>query len=123
MNELVAKFPDATKIEMNALIPAEDVGEGPWKLYIYDRTGFHGGGQWFRVGKAKYPAEEISFARAKQYCDAAVGRGLEVRICDGMDFLVFHAVNGQVRHGSTFWNEAAPDPAAGKVADRLKGRK
>lgn len=113
---------DIHRIEMNELIPAENVGEGPWALYIYDASGYHDGKRWFRVGKAKYPAEEISFARAKQYCDAAVGRGLEVRICDGMDFLVFHAVNGIVKHGSTFWNETAPDPAASRVADRLMGR-
>lgn len=101
---------DIHRIEMNTLIPAEVVGEGPWKLYVYNEHGFHEGANWFRVGKAKYPAEEISFARAKQFCDVAVGKGLEVRICDGMDFLVFPAVNGQIRHGSTFWLEANPDP-------------
>lgn len=111
------------RIEMNELLPTEDVGEGPWKLYIYNEQGFHEGANWFRVGKAKYPAEEISFARAKQFCDVAVGKGLEVRICDGMDFLIFHAVNGQVRHGGTFWNEAKPNPAMSKVADRLKGKR
>lgn len=123
MDELRAKFPGATRIEMNQLIPAEDVGKGPWKLYIYRPDGYHEGAQWFRVGKAKYPAEEISFARAKQFTEAAVGKGLEVRICDGMDYLVFHSERGQVILGSTFWNEANPDPAAVAVADRLKGRK
>lgn len=122
-NDWEDQFPGATKIEMNSLIPAEDVGKGPWKLYIYRPDGFHEGGMWFRTGKAKYPAEEISFARAKQFCESAVGKGLEVRICDGMDHLVFHSERGQVTLGSTFWNEANPDPAAVKVADRLKGRK
>ncbi len=123
MDILRAKFPQAEVIEMNVLVPAENVGSGPWRLYIFNDEGFHEGGQWFRLGKAKYPAEEISFARAKQYCEAAVGRGLEVRICDGMDHLVYHYKRGQETLGGTFWNEANPDPAAVKVADRLKGRK
>lgn len=111
------------RIELNSLIPTEDVAKGPWALYIYDATGYHDGKRWFRVGKAKYPAEEISFARAKQYAEIAVGKGLEVRVCDGMDHLVFHSERGKILHGGTFWNEANPDPAAKVVADRLKGKK
>lgn len=123
MHDLRAKFPNAEVIEMNQLLRTEDVDKGPWKIYIFDQSGYHHGGQWFRIGKLKYPNEEISFARAKQFCESAVGKGLEVRICDGMDWLVFHSVNGKVIHGSTFWNEASPDPAAVAVADRLKGKK
>jgi hypothetical protein len=109
-------------IELNDLIRAEDVGKGPWKVYIFNDQGFHEGGLWFRAGAAKYPAEEISFSRAKQFADVAVGKGFEVRICDGMDHLVFHSENGKIVHGNTFWNEAKPDPAAVAVADRLKGK-
>lgn len=123
MADLIAKFPQAEVIEMNELVRTEDVGKGPWRLYIYRPDGYHEGGQWFRLGKLKYPAEEISFDRANQYAEKAVGKGLEVRICDGGDHLVFHSVRGQVLHGGTFWNEANPDPAASAVADRLKGRK
>lgn len=117
------KFPNAEFIQMTELVPAAEVGKGPWKLYIYDLAGFHDGARWFRSGKPKYPAEEITFARAKQYSEVAIGKGLEVRICDGMDNLVFRSERGKVTYGSTFWNEAKPDPAAVAVADRLKGRK
>jgi hypothetical protein len=121
--DLRAKFPQAEVIELNSLIHEENVGKGPWALYIYDASGYHDGKRWFRNGPLKYPAEEISFARAKQYCETAVGKGLEVRICDGMDHLVFHSERGKVVYGGTFWNEASPDPAVVKVADRLKGKK
>ena len=116
-------FPNAEVIELNDLIPAEDVGKGPWRLYIFNEQGFHHGGHWFRNGRVKYPNEEISFARARQFTEVAIGKGFEVRICDGMDNLVFRSERGKVTFGSTFWNEARPDPAAVAVADRLKGRK
>jgi len=119
---LRASFPNAVVVEHNQLVHAE-VGKGPWRLYIYRPDGYHEGGKWFRTGKVKYPNEEIAFERARQWTDVAVGKGLEVRICDGMDHLVFHAVNGRVIYGSTFWNEAQPNPAAVAVADRLKGKK
>ena len=122
MATLREKFPNAEVIELNDLIPAAEVGKGPWALYIYDASGYHDGKRWFRIGKMKYPAEEISFARAKQFTAAAVAKCLEVRICDGMDYLVFHSVNGKIVQGSTFWNEAKPDPTAVAVANRLKGK-
>jgi hypothetical protein len=120
--DLRASFPNAVVVKHDQLVHAE-VGKGPWRLYIYRADGYHEGGIWFATGKIKYPKEEITFSRAKQFCESAVRKGLEVRICDGMDWLVFHSVNGKVIHGSTFWNEAQPDPAAAKIADRLKGKK
>lgn len=116
------KFPYTELIELSELRHVE-VGAGPWRLYIYGKDQKHRGGMWFRVGKAKYPNEEISFARARQFTDAAIVKGLEVRICDGVDNLVFRSENGKVTYGMTFWNEARPDPAAVAVADRLKGKK
>lgn len=116
-------FPNAEKIEINDLIRTEEVGKGPWRLYCYRADGFHEGGLWFRQGKPKYPNEEIAFDRAKQYAEVATGRGLEVRVCDGMDHLVFHSEKGKVVFGKTFWNEARPAPAAVRMADRLRGRK
>lgn len=121
MEDLRERFPQAEIIEMNELIPAAEVGKGPWRLYIFRPDGYHEGGQWFRLGKLKYPNEEITFSRAKQFTESAIGKGLEVRICDGGDNLVFRSECGKITYGSTFWNEANPDPAVGKVADRLKG--
>lgn len=64
---------------------------GPWALYVFDRHGFHGGKKWFRKGPMKYPDEEITAAAAKDDVNRALAQGLEVRICDGLDELVFHA--------------------------------
>lgn len=116
-------FPEAEVLELTDLIHEDEVAAGPWRLYVYDRNGYHSGGKWFRLGKRKYPAEEITFANARERAEAAIAVGREVRICDGWDHLVFHAVGGEVVFGGTFWNQANPDPAAVLVADRLKGRK
>jgi hypothetical protein len=80
-----------------------EVGEGPWKLYIYGKDHRHSGGVWFRKGKPKYPDEEITIADAKVRSDYAVAKGLEVRICDGGDSLVYHSQNGKVLYGEGFW--------------------
>ena len=122
MQAIRERFPDAEVMELTTLVQEEEVGLGPWRLYVFDRSGYHSGGAWFRLGKRKYPAEEITFINAKERAEAAIAVKREVRICDGMDHLVFHSVNGEVVFGSTFWNQANPDPAAVKVADRLKGK-
>jgi len=109
--------------ELSDLIQTEEVDAGPWRIYVYGRDKYHSGGNWFRAGKRKYPEEEITFANAKERSEIAIAAGREVRICDGMDHLVFHAVNGEVVFGSTFWNQASPDPKAVKVANRLLGGK
>jgi hypothetical protein len=123
MQDLREKFPDAEVLVLDGLVHAEEVGNGPWKLYIFGCDHMHSGGQWFTVGRIKYPDEEITFDRAKGRADNAVQLGMEVRVCDGMDHLVFHSENGKVVYGNTFWNEAKPDPTAGKVAKRLTGGK
>jgi hypothetical protein len=80
-----------------------EIGEGPWKIYCYQRDGFHSGGMWFRKGKAKYPDEEITLQDAKEWAAAAMRNKREVRICDGGDMLVFHSVNGKILYGEGFW--------------------
>lgn len=83
--------------------------KGPWKLYIYDQTGYHDGGQWFRA-KPKYPDEEITTAQAHNLAFVAVAKKQEVRICDGGDMLVFHAKDGKIlypENAKEFWEEAA----------------
>jgi hypothetical protein len=78
-------------------------GEGPWRLYLYGRDGFHSGSKWFRVGKMKYPDEEISLEAAQILTGTNEAAGLEVRITDGGDMLVYHSVNGRTVYGEKFW--------------------
>lgn len=84
---------------------------GPFALYIYEpNSEFHRGKIWFR-NKVKYPREEISTANAKERVDKAMSEKREIRICDGGDMLVFHAVNGIVQYGDTFWQEVGAQEA------------
>jgi hypothetical protein len=80
-----------------------EIGEGPWKIYCYQHDGYHSGGMWFRKGPMKYPDEEITLSEAKRRSDAYIAKGLEVKVCDGGDMLVFHSVNGAVVYGEGFW--------------------
>lgn len=80
-----------------------EIGDGPWALYVYGRSGYHTGKLWFRKGPMKYPDEEITVAEAKKRFDASTAKGLEVRICDGGDNLVFHSQNGKILYGEGFW--------------------
>ncbi len=80
-----------------------EIGEGPWRLYIYGEDGFHSGGKWFRKGPMKYPGEEISLPAAKSYADGNIAVGLEVKVCDGGDELVFHSKDGKILYGEGFW--------------------
>ena len=80
-----------------------ETGKGPWKLYIYDRDGYHSGGKWFRSGPMKYPDEEISGAEALRLCQEAQKNVQEVKVCDGGDMLVFHAIGKHVMYGADFW--------------------
>ena len=84
-----------------------EIGEGPWRIYFYNPDGYHSSGKWFRKGKMKYPDEEITVAEAKKRFDANTAKGLEVRICDGGDNLVFHAANGKILYGEGFWEAVA----------------
>ena len=77
-----AEFPD--KYPQPERVP----DQYPYFLYIYDSNGFHGAGEPLRN---------------KQELDACEGRitdaikcGLEVRITDSGDFLMFHAAAGRI---------------------------
>lgn len=81
---------------------------GPLKLYLYDRNGFHRGGQWF-ARRIRYPEEEIPLDLAQAAAEAWTGRGLEVRITNGTDFLVYHAKDGKMiypANAAEFWEKA-----------------
>jgi hypothetical protein len=86
-----------------------ETGSGPWRLYIYSSDGLHSGGKWFRAGKPKYPDEEIAFQSAFTSTAMAMLKGLEVRITDGGDMLVFHAQGDKILYGNKFWEEAKPN--------------
>lgn len=80
--------------------------QGPWKLYVYESGGrYHSRGIWFRRGPAKYPDEELGYAAAKAKCANAGRNGREVRICDGGDMLVFHAIGTRILFGENFWSD------------------
>lgn len=96
---------ELTVHELTELQHAE-IGEGPWKLYIFGEDGFHSGGKWFRKGPMQYPDEEISREDAKFKAEQSIAKGLEVRICDGGDNLVFHSEGGLILYPNSaeeFW--------------------
>lgn len=97
-------------VEINELTELQyaSTGEGPWRLYIFGEDGYHSGTQWFCNGTPKYPDEEITSPEAKTRAQEAIAKGLEVRITDGGDQLVFHSQNGVILYpelGREFWKE------------------
>src|SRR5208282_4692687 len=90
-----SEFADNCELADDTLLEAEvhtltelqyaEIGEGPWKMYVYNNDGFHSGGMWFRKGKAKYPDEEITLQDAKVWADSAIRNKREVKVCDGGD--------------------------------------
>lgn len=81
--------------------------KGPWRLYRYNRSGIHSGGQWFNR-EIRYPDEEILIADAKRLTIVHQAAGLEVRITDGGDQLVYHSIDGKVVYGDDFWKAILP---------------
>jgi hypothetical protein len=80
---------------------------GPWKLYVYEpNSKFHRGWVWFR-SVPRYPGEDIPTVEAEKRANKAIKAKREVRICDGGDMLVFHAVNGAIVYGENFFKEIA----------------
>lgn len=82
--------------------------KGPFKLYIYDSTGYHQGPQWFRRPPLQYPDEEITAHEAMVRALEAFAIGCEIRITDGGDMLVYHAKDRKVLYPQpigNFWNE------------------
>lgn len=86
--------PMMTTEMLSELVYSMDI-RGPLALYIYRSDGYHTGKVWFQK-KPRYPDEEITVERARELVDAAIIRGVEVRICNSGDFLVFHAKGGSV---------------------------
>ena len=79
---------------------------GPWQLYVYSPSGRgYEVKTWF-AKQVKFPGEEITFDAAEQIMQTAMKEKQEIRICDGGDMLVFHALNGEVLYGKDFWESA-----------------
>ena len=81
---------------------------GPFRLYIYNRHGYHSGGQWFRRLPLKYPDEEISCREAMVLALEAAADGLEVRITDSGDMLIYHCKGANVLYPKpvgNFWKD------------------
>ncbi len=91
---------------MYAELQYATTGSGPWRLYVYDATGRYAKAPWFRRGRMQYPDEEITLRAAKALANRAVKSRLEVRVTDGGNNLVFHAVDGVVMYGADFWAKA-----------------
>ncbi len=91
---------------LTQLIYSEDVS-GSLKVYRFQADGYHSGGQYF-TKRIRYPDEEIGIEAAKALCEAHQARGLEVRITNGSDFLVFHAQGQKVLYpqsAEAFWSK------------------
>jgi hypothetical protein len=81
--------------------------KGALKLYIYaTNSAYHNGGHWFERNP-RYPDEEINTDQARKQFDLGMESKREIRICNGMDFLVLHAKDGVMIYPPTaeeFWN-------------------
>lgn len=87
--------------QLKELCYAEPVKGDSYQLYLFDVDGFHSGGQWFTSTlPLKFPEEEITLDEAHQRCIQHLARGLEVRITNGGDYLVYHAIGDRNLYGS-----------------------
>lgn len=87
---------------LTEILFADPIKGEDFKLYIYDREGFHGGAIWFTSGRIRYPDEQVSVDYARGLTEKAMLGGLEVRITNGGDFLVFHSQRGQMLYPTNF---------------------
>lgn len=62
----------------------------PLTLYIYDEQGYHDGGIQI------VSEEQLNGLGTIMIIRYAIKRGVEVRMTDPMDLLVFHAKNGKI---------------------------
>jgi hypothetical protein len=92
---------------LTELMFAEPIKGDDYKLYIYGSDDLHGAAIWFTSGVIRYPDEQISAADARKLAEKNMRDGLEVRITNGGDFLVFHSQRGQMiypTNAEAFWS-------------------
>ena len=78
---------------------------------MFRADGYHTGGLWFRR-KVKYKGEEIDAETAHKRAAEAIAQGLEVRVTNGGDHLVFHAKHGEIIYPEDpdkFWRKVVYD--------------
>jgi hypothetical protein len=93
---------------LTEILFADPVKGEDFKLYLYGKDGFHGGPIWFTSGRIRYPDEQIAAGVAQLLVEKHVRDGLEVRITNGGDFLVFHSQRGQMlfpTNADQFWSK------------------
>jgi hypothetical protein len=78
------------------------------RLYTFGEDGYHSGGQWFTSGPLQYPEEQIDALEAAIREMTARMHGLETRVTNGDDQLLFHSKGGKILYppditGSQFW--------------------
>jgi hypothetical protein len=79
--------------------------KGPFQLYIYAINGRGYEVKTFFAREIEYPDEEIGIPAAKDLAYEAMAKGKEIRVTDGGDRLVFHAVAGKTIYGDGFFEE------------------
>ena len=92
-----------TTHKLTELIYSNDL-TGPFRLYLMTAHGWHAGGQWFDA-KPRHRMTELTSPEAMYRAIGAVSEGLEVRITNALDHLVFHC-KGEVLHPADihgFW--------------------
>ena len=93
---------------LTEILFADPVKGEDFKLYIYGADGYHGGAIWFTSGRIRYPEEQVGVEMARGLADKNIAEGLEVRITNGGDFLVFHSQRGQMLYPTNaeqFWSK------------------
>ena len=94
------------EIEELTQLQHAETGNGPYRLYVYRSDEIHTEGYLVPRWQAEdVRDEEIPWREAELRTEQAVTQRREVRICDGGDNLVFHAVDGEILHGAHFWKE------------------
>lgn len=102
LTEVFTHLPPVFTLTEMQYAQVRNVEEESWKLYIYNLDGYHYGGHWFSK-HVKHPGEEIPIRSAWAKTVEAIANAQEVKICDGGDMLVFHALDGHVIYGADFW--------------------
>lgn len=93
---------------LSEILFADPIRGEDFKLYLYDNDGFHSGAIWFTSGRIRYPDEQIPAEMARGLAEKHMMGGLEVRITNGGDLLVFHSMRGQMLYptnAESFWSK------------------
>jgi hypothetical protein len=85
-----------SEFEFTELQYAKPVKGEPKKLYLYNAEGFHTRPVWFTSGPLDFLEPEVPLPIAWAAISRHMEQGLEVRVTDGGDMLLFHAKGGEI---------------------------